>query len=193
MKYLVFVLALLACPATAEGLPSLHEVTNVSANDTLNIRAEPTTASRVVGALAANATGIEVVDRSEDGLWGQINHGESTGWVSLRYLSKADTATWPPQSLTCFGTEPFWTLEIGGQTATFDRPGGSTQSHQISGFTASGNRVDRFGFAGPTLSATVAAQSCSDGMSDRNFGLSIEVLQTTGQPMQYSGCCTLAP
>lgn len=194
MRMLCLLLVLFAGPVLADGLPSLHRVVGVAENDALNIRLEPTTNAPVIGRLDGTATGIEVVQRSADGRWGQINHEESAGWVSLRYLSVESPVVWPPQTLRCYGTEPFWSLDVTDQRAVFDRPGGPAVTHPIDGATRSLNRTDRFGLTGPTLTATVSGQNCSDGMSDRNFGLSVDLMiRATPQPMQYSGCCTLAP
>lgn len=193
MRKLILILTLLAMPVWADSLPSIHAVTGVQVDDALNVRAEPTAKASVIGRLAGNATGIEVVQHSADGRWARINLGESSGWVSLRYLSAANPAAWPPQTLQCFGTEPFWSLSIAGQNVLFDRPGETAQSYTINSFTTSSNRTDRFGFTGAALSAVITAQSCSDGMSDRQFGIGVDLLFTGSEAAQYSGCCTLAP
>ena len=67
------ILLLLATTATAQDLPALFNVTGVSANDSLNVRANPTTNAPVIGKLTHSAQNIEVVQTSQDGKWAQIN------------------------------------------------------------------------------------------------------------------------
>jgi uncharacterized membrane protein len=48
------------------------------------------------------------------------------------------------------------------------------------------------GEGGPT--ATIAPRVCSDGMSDRTFGLeTLVILAGEAGPRLLSGCCSIAP
>ena len=62
MRALALLLALaLPSGAAAKGLPALHDVTGVAADDVLNVRARPDASAPVLGALTPDATGVEVV------------------------------------------------------------------------------------------------------------------------------------
>jgi len=83
-------------PDYADGLsggPDFWEVSDVPANDTLNVRSGPGTGNRVVGELANGDTvrnlGCEMVGSSR---WCMIEAGSEmkfTGWVNGRYLREA--------------------------------------------------------------------------------------------------------
>lgn len=185
----------LAHMVSAGGIPGLYDVTGVKAGDALNVRAGAGTGAAVIGQLQPGARDIEVVAQSEDGKWGQINLGETSGWVSLRYLRARGTAAWPPARMRCFGTEPFWSFDLAGDSgkAVFKAP--DVKELHVSDllFGRSMNRTDRFNVTGPGTTAVIAGGACSDGMSDRNFALRIDLLLQNGPPRHYSGCCTLAP
>jgi hypothetical protein len=59
-------------------------VTGVEAGDVLDVRAEPTTGAAVVGTLAPEAPGAEVVATDPTGNWGELNAGAGPGWAALR-------------------------------------------------------------------------------------------------------------
>ena len=61
---------------------------------------------------------------------------------------------------------------------------------------AGGGRVAGFHLidTGAPAFATVTAQVCSDGMSDRVMGLAVGLFFTSATGLTgYSGCCRLAP
>ena len=92
-------------------LPTLFDVSGVSAGDRLNIRDRPSASGAVIGTLAPDATGVEVV--AERNGWAMVNTAERAGWVNARYLAyRTDvwTAGALPATLNCLGTEPFWAL-----------------------------------------------------------------------------------
>jgi|TARA_B110000908_G_C10262671_1_gene460529 uncharacterized membrane protein len=127
------------------------------------------------------ASGIEIIKTSNDGRWGLVNISEGTGWVAMRYLTKSRN---PAPNTQCFGTEPFWSAGF-GPTASFELAGETAQEYQMFAKINSTNRTDRFATVaqGPSgqLVATMSAKECSDGMSDRLYGLSAELLvQNTG-------------
>lgn len=189
---------LIAAPAAAQDLPAHYRVTGVAAWDVLNIRAEPDARAAILGSLRPDATRIEVTGLSPDGRWAQVNTGEGSGWVALRYLEAQGGPGWRSGEvgLTCLGTEPFWQLELflPGHQAEFHEPGSggfnlvvdvgalpSTAFPPTLALPFSGYREGM---------AVVRAGACSDGMSDRTFALEGQVYwrgQTTG----LSGCCTL--
>lgn len=200
---LALVLLLLAgAAAAAPALPALHDVAGVAAGDVLNVRAAPTTDAPVIATLASDATGIEVVAVDPTGRWGQVNAGEGAGWAALRYLA-AQPGQWEPgrlpQSLACFGTEPFWNVRIRDGTAAFEMPEVARPLDRITaldtGIPADPRRA--LLLAGPTtrITATIAPEACSDGMSDRAFALAtmLVIEEDAAVPMLLTGCCSIAP
>lgn len=190
--------ALLVCllcagAAAADGFPALHDVVDVAANDALNVRAGPGTSNPIIAALPPDAKGIEVVT-TRDG-WGRVNIQDQSGWVSMRFLTLTDTPSVPR---ICFGTEPFWRLDIGGVQSSFERLGDASQSFDTRTLTPSSSRPDQ---AGITLEGTgklhgiYTARQCSDGMSDRLYGISIDLILSPdgGIRQVYSGCCSVSP
>lgn len=195
-------LVLLTSTALAQDWPALYDVTGVSAGDVLNVREAPDVRSPIVGKLPPHAGGIEVVEASDDGRWGLINIGQRSGWASLRYLAPADTkrrsAFLPVRN--CFGTEPFWSLALGdGPEVAWAEPGTEDAKGLVSGWFKSQNRYDRQAarlsfFDGREGTAIFSAMQCGDGMSDRSFGIAVELfLQGDGASRLLSGCCSIRP
>ena len=88
MRALALVFLLLAAPAVADGpLPALFDVAGVGGGDRLNVREGPDARTAVVGSLAPDAKGVEVVAVDAAGAWGRVNTGERAGWVAMRYLA----------------------------------------------------------------------------------------------------------
>ena len=199
------VLLLPAMSLAETALPALHDVAAVAANDALNVRAAPDADSALLGSLSPYATAVEVMGQSPDGKWGQINLGEVAGWVAMRYLSAQNRPAWYRMQapLHCFGTEPFWSARIvpGAEPqvvlSTVDMPDVSYDIqalwpgedwHQVVG-------LDFVGQQGTGMAA-LRGEACSDGMSDRVFGLSIDLFlgsENDGNRGGLLGCCTIAP
>ncbi|WP_371155971.1 SH3 domain-containing protein [Jannaschia sp. 2305UL9-9] len=195
MRALAVLLIWLAAPAfaTQDAWPALFDVTGVAVNDVLNIRSAPDAGAAILGTLAPDATGVEVIAPNDTETWGQVNVGEGVGWVSLTFLDRRP-GQWTyshPQVTRCFGTEPFWTLHVAPQAA-FLTPAGTTpgtlRSRQtpLANLTRHGLTVD---LADRTFRGVLMRNRCSDGMSDRAYG--IEVVAFHGNEM-LAGCCTLA-
>ena len=201
IRLAAFIWALLALPAlaTQDGWPALHDVAGVAADDRLNIRERPDAGAPIIGSLAHDASGIEVIRPNERLTWGLVNAGERTGWVSLRYLARRP-GQWDgafPEIAACYGTEPFWSLARTGETLTWSDPETEALEMPILARSGSANRRDSFhivadGPDGPAV-ALLRTESCGDGMSDREFGISVELLLGVGAGVRHlSGCCTLA-
>jgi len=194
----IFALFLMATPALATPeytLPTLFDVARVAPNDVLNIRAEPNANSEIIGTLPYNDKNIEVVEETRG--WARVNKGESTGWVSSRYLDYR-TDVWTdgalPQGWKCYGTEPFWTASVKDGSVNFSTPDAGTTVHPIKAVLSTGAFRDptRAVVAeGMTISST--PQMCSDGMSDRSFGLRAQLIMQGNSPRLLSGCCSIAP
>ncbi len=185
--------------AGARDLPQLFDVRGVATDDVLNIRAAPTASATIIGALPPDARGIEVVARNAAATWGQVNTGEQSGWVSLRYMEPRGVHIDHynlPVGLSCFGTEPFWSLRNQGGSfdySTPEIPGRALDIRvaQDSGLAEDLRRMVQFsGIDGPAT-AFIYPAACSDGMSDRAYGLSIGVMMSPGGRL-LNGCCSLA-
>ncbi|WP_209425092.1 SH3 domain-containing protein [Pararhodobacter sp. SW119] len=199
LKYACALSLLVAAPSWAQSVPALFDVTGVRADDQLNIRTAPGVANPVIGGLAPDATGVEVTAVSDSGGWGRINSGEGAGWVSLRFLAQVGAQNWREgeSPLRCFGTEPFWSMPI------------FLPSHRIEFHAPGDGGFELVGDAGalpttafpPTLAVPFSGMkegmvvirenaACSDGMSDRLYGLEAQVYWR-GDTVGLSGCCTL--
>ncbi|RMD46852.1 MAG: peptide-binding protein [Alphaproteobacteria bacterium] len=199
-------LALAAGPAAADEspppplLPELFDVVDVEPGDVLNIREAPSAKSAIIGTLPPDARRIEVVGTDPTHRWGLIDAGGRAGWVSMRYLTPRagrDPRRFP-EHLVCHGTEPFWTLEFGaGGTVALETPEGTPRLYRLSwaepsaniGLAAWGASFDD---ASGRASAVIRRGLCSDGMSDRPFGLAIDwIAEDAPGRRLYSGCCSL--
>lgn len=200
MIRLLFVLFIgLPAMAAAQEFPALYDVTGVASDDVLNVRAGPGAAHPIIGELAHDAVDIEVVARADGGNWGLVNLDERSGWTSLSFLERqpGDWNAAPTTITSCFGTEPFWDITGLNVALTLQNYG----EPQFSAPTAGPMPAPWSGHLGVTadgpeghLSLVVEAESCNDGMSDREYGLSataISSLDGMGTQMWF-GCCTVA-
>ena len=186
--------------AARDLLPRPYSVSGVAADDRLNIRAAPDASSAIVGSLAPDETGVEVVATQAG--WGRVNSGETSGWVAMRFLSPepAPVSGELPGRLACYGTEPFWSLQWAKGTLRFSTPedmeGPDLElQHVLSSMTLPPPHwvlVARG--AAEDLTAVVEPRQCSDGMSDRLFGLAVTLVRDGGdEASALSGCCSIAP
>ncbi|CTQ49195.1 hypothetical protein [Jannaschia donghaensis] len=191
----VFVLSCLsgAVMAQDDPLPALYDVVGVAANDALNLRASPRATARVLGELRHDATGVEIVRLSESGDWGLTNIDEGTGWTAMRFLTRQDGQGWdvPPALSVCYGAEPFWSLDP-VQALSLSTPDEVIGITPLTMTRAAGRR-DPWGIVaqsdnGP-IHGILSRQTCSDGMSDREAGFRIDLIN--GDRGVYTGCCTL--
>jgi uncharacterized membrane protein len=197
--------AILSQPASATPeyvLPTLFDVTGVAADDVLNIRAEPDAGAEIIDTLSPDARGVEVVAHDESGRWARINSGERSGWVALRYLAyRADV--WEPgalpESLRCLGTEPFWSVRPRAGSVVFSSPDAPEWTLPLRavldpGAFRSPRRAIVAEDAGRRLTAAITPAPCSDGMSDRAYGLDATlIIEEGGTLRMLAGCCTIAP
>lgn len=196
MRGASLILALaLAAPAAAQDLPALYEVTGVAANDALNVRAEPDATAEALGALPPGATGVEVVGLSDDGGWGLVAlGGEASGWVSMRFLAPQPGPPWwdAAAPLTCLGTEPFWSLAVDGDSARWTTPEDSPGPGAVTARTTAIGVPGILGLALENGFAVIRRAECSDGMSNRAFGLEVDLfLHESLGLVGYTGCCAL--
>ncbi|MBN2758917.1 MAG: SH3 domain-containing protein [Rhodobacteraceae bacterium] len=183
---------------SAQELPQLYDVTGVAADDVLNIRAAPDADAPILGTLAPNARGVEVVATNASGTWGQVNTAESAGWVSMRFMAARGVAIDNfnlPVGLSCFGTEPFWSLDAADGVLRFQTPDIPARDlalwvAQDSSVPGDLRRMIRFaGPEGPAV-AYIHPAACTDGMSDRAYGLRVAVMLGLDSGL-LTGCCSL--
>lgn len=185
----------LAHPLRAEVFPAWYDVTGVAADDVLNIRAAPDAGSEVIGTLAPDANGVEVV--AVQGGWAVVNTDEGAGFASMQFLRRASGLDWNllKSPLACQGTEPFWSLQIdpANWAARFQAP--EDQTARALPITTTWPGLPWAEAAAVELSEGVLVLTpaeCSDGMSDRHFGIATDLFATeTGKGGRLSGCCRL--
>lgn len=191
-----------AAMAQAQTVPTLFSLVDVASDDVLNVRPTPDTSGAPIATILPDLGNIEVVALNDAGTWGQINLGEATGWVNMRYM-KEQAGIWTPgglpATLRCFGTEPFWSIRPDGPRLTLSSIDGGDVSLPISGIDDEGSvsrpgRIVTAADGAGTLTLTISNASCSDGMSDRQFGLSATAISTMdGDRVTRTGCCQIQP
>jgi uncharacterized membrane protein len=183
-------------------LPTLFDVIDVAEDDVLNIRAAPSASADIIGSLTPDARDIEVVSHDRTGRWARVNTGERSGWVAARYLAY-QVDVWEagtlPATLHCFGTEPFWSVRHEGGMLVFSTPDApplhlERDAVLDTGIFRSPRRAFTASSTSLSLSAVVVPHECSDGMSDRAFGLDASVILDRGDALELlTGCCSIAP
>ena len=194
--------------ATDDAWPALYDVEGVAADDVLNIRSAPDAGAPKIGTIQHDADNIEVIATNVAGTWGLVNTGEGSGWVSLAFLTRqsGQRAGLVPDVRQCFGTEPFWNIKIDPPRAAFSSQDAESRDGVISGLYRSRNRRDRFVFAGAffpddfgvlDMELILRTEACSDGMSDRAYGISADLFMSgSTNPDAHqllSGCCSISP
>lgn len=196
MRIAVGLLLMVSHAACAEEFPARFAVSGVSADDVLNIRQTPGAGSAKIGELGPSTQNIEVLALSENGRWGRIGLPEGNGWVAMRYLARQELPEGAvvPRPLSCFGTEPFWRIGLLSRGDEYDRMGDDRVDLELvderpgeNGFQADLSGPDSTGYR-----LVVARGSCSDGMSDREFGWTGTLyIDRSGGSETLTGCCTL--
>lgn len=187
--------------------PGFYRVTGVVAGDVLNIRPEPGPGGEPLAGLQPGAFPVEVLEvRDVNGAqWGRVLAGDGNGWVAMKFLATAEVpvieGTEIPDGLSCSGTEPFWGARLtnAGGLRFSDIDGTDTILPLGRAMNATG-RMHRFAVKaddGKTFATAMLGrfESCSDGMSDRDFGWRIDLLlEKEGDPdfpLLFEGCCQL--
>lgn len=187
--------------AQVHDYPALYRVTGVAATDVLNVRAGPGANHQIIGSFAPNQTNVEVVGTTEDHRWGRVIIGETSGWSSMRYLTRTgpDWNAGLPTPLYCFGTEPFWSYErlIGGGNLNSVTMAAPVPFAELWSGPAAGRGPQTFGMVmdsgNSTMTAFIRRGICSDGMSDRDYGIIAYFLRSgPGGSELLEGCCTLS-
>ena len=189
-------LLLLCAPLRAEELPALYSVTGVAADDVLNLRERPDSGSAIIGRLAPDASGVEVVAFADD--WAVINVDGVAAYAARRFLTREDGPDWASlqRPIFCSGTEPFWSLALDPSTASarFSTPGQPDPKPLAIDDLWSGNAWTASAAVSlPVGLAVLRRQDCSDGMSDQQFGIAVDVFLQDSDGLRLVGCCGLSP
>lgn len=192
-------------------LPAVFEVTGVADDDTLNIRSKPDGTSTDIGDLHPYEM-VEVIAYDASEKWARIIWEEGDGWISRQYLTAFEEQDQIDKLLdvtnfSCSGTEPFWSVYIpaGIDEYTFGILNTSDQEAydwlEYESRVASLNAPNSyFAFQGQSstddeslYTAILKRAECSDGMSDRNYGWSLDLLEYYRGRLEVtkSGCCTM--
>ena len=196
MRWLALGLVLITAQAEAEGFTGSFYVRDVAGDDTLNIRSAPSADADIVGEYGPYTLNIEVLRTSPDGKWGLVGVGEGNGWAAMRYLARSDHQD-PnafPRPISCFGTEPFWSLNVTVRGDEYQEMGDVRRDlEMIQERTAENGALAVFQ-EGPTLNRTLIVKRgyCGDGMSDREFGWQATLFNDAPDGSSVAtGCCTL--
>ena len=195
MLFRLLSIALVSLAGAAPAEPRYVDVEGVASNDSLNVRTGPGSGFSDIGDIPPFATGIEVLE-TRDG-WGRILWQEGNGWIALRFTKAAARPTIRgsaiPIGLQCGGTEPFWSTRLGGNGITFSEPGGTALAlNLVQGQTAEGHRFPHafsFASASAAMLTIIRPAECSDGMSDRSYGWSVDAIAPDRRLL--TGCCHL--
>ena len=198
MRFSAAVVSLILSAASlgAQTLPASYLVKGVKADDTLNIRSEPSANAQIVGEIGPYDLNIEVLELTPDRKWGKVGLPEGNGWVSMSFLDLI-----PPtdpylvqRPLSCFGTEPFWSISLYVRGAEYNSPETGAVPLTVTHEAVADQGVLIELEEGPTLNRTlvVTRETCSDGMSDRVYGFATRMFsEAPDGNAALSGCCTL--
>lgn len=209
MRYLyIFVLALtfpvtLSCKESeVEAIkPSSYQwlkVVNVTDNDTLNLRAYTQSQSEIIYKIPHDAANLLKIGEEDN--WIKVSYRGFKGWVYSKYVTDAkhlSIAAAFGGELFCIGTEPHWNIETKGYSATFSKYSDKknlvindivrkSANEDNTWMSALANADNSPGNYTAVLEKT---NSCSDGMSDETYPLSIKMIDDKTQLI--SGCCKI--
>ena len=202
MKPLFLIVAFLFTSLAAHAqpliLPDTFVVTGVAADDTLNVRQQPSGSSADIGDLYPNQL-VEVIAVSDNDQWGQIIWHEGNGWISMRFLApepypQMDDSVMPI-GISCLGNEPFWSATIlRNQMFEFSDIGALPQMRPVQHSTSALNMPPYlFAFTAGEFTGVLERAQCFDGMSDITYGWQLRLISTQMSGLVLrNGCCRVA-
>lgn len=207
LAVLVTLQALLA-PATATQAGKFEfRVTGVNRSDVLNIRERvddqaTITQKKVLGQIPAGSGGVYgsgATIKVGPVRWYEVRYKSTRGWVNGRYLKpvSSELESELSSNLFCGGTEPFWVLRIGHDTAELTRPDAPPARYSIAIREPFQGRNDALAMrlvsqSAPAISALVHHKEwCSDGMSDLEYAFEVRVIGLADSDAPLQGCCSL--
>jgi hypothetical protein len=145
-----------------------------------------------VGELPPGAAPLEVSATDDGESWGRIGFGEADGWVALDALTPVDVSALPyallPEGLVCAGVEPFWSLALAADGATYAAPDAEPRAAPGLGAATADGRFWPVMLRFDGLTALIRPAACADGMSDRTDPWTVDLL--LGDTLR-TGCCRL--
>lgn len=106
---------------------------------------------------------------------------------------KTFDAVGPQEKVTLTGTEPFWNLEVEGETGLWTTPDNQPGTSFAVARFAGNNGLGLSGtLDGKELTATLTPGQCSDGMSDRSFPF-VATIALGGETLKGCGYTTSQP
>lgn len=205
MRIQFFLFAIFLALFARSTLAQVYSVTGVDDSDTLNVRSRigqfPTfSKAPVVGTIPPDADHVKATGVSIElngTLWREIRYGSVSGWVNDHFL-KLSTYPTAPTNLFCFGTEPFWGIEVNGDTGRLTGPEfpDAIELSLLAQRDGLGRRnlwvyylqtVDNSSVMTALLEYTDA---CSDGMSDFTYAYDLYLLGLRPGEGPAHGCCT---
>jgi uncharacterized membrane protein len=181
-----------ACNAADE--PVSYSVYGVASTDALALRAGPNSTAQKLADIPHDASGIQATgNATPSGDWAEVQYQGRRGWVSARFLAFGPAGGMQlPALLQCSGTEPFWGIKVSPSRTKADLNFLDTSySHQITRAASAMNRNDIWIVKSrdnrTEISLIVRKESCSDGMSDRDYPYSAVAL-VPGSDI-IAGCC----
>lgn len=114
--------------------------------------------------------------------------------LAMLLLAAPAVAQDRPAQLLCGGVEPFWSLEIGAETALYTAPDSADIEYTIPLTTPAEGRVWPRALTllaeQDTAIAIIRPATCSDSMSDREYEWTVDVLtQRRSEAIVLTGCC----
>lgn len=194
-KTVIASLAFVVATATlAFAAPLSYSVLGVDANDTLALRAGPSASAQKLADIPADAEGLRTTGRTTaSGDWIELRYEGQRGWVSARYLAFGPAGGIQlPALLRCSGTEPFWSVDVSPQRTKaelnfLDRKYMLPITRAASAMNRNEIWIVKAASGKTQLSLIVRQESCSDGMSDRDYPYSAIAL-VPGSDI-IAGCC----
>lgn len=187
--------------------PRIYVVANVAPDDGLNMRSTPGVQGDIVLVLPSNAHGVLGLGEEQSlgrSTWIKVSWGGKQGWVNKYYLREnVHTSNYNPADsrpvnrdvvMQCGGTEPFWSMQISERAMQVNVLGGPQYNAPVEFRQQSVNNTSIAVVAGNRGNANTTAflqkvETCSDGMSDRNYPYAITAVLNSERVM--SGCCSL--
>ncbi len=181
-------------------LPGVFSVSGITAGDRLWVRDAPHAGGHQIGSLHPGS--VINVDGRASGNWGQVTHNGQIGYINMRFLTRmaenasSTTANGFPLGLSCRGTEPFWTLEIGNdrQFQYTALVGGPDPARWLAMATPAPSGGYPFTFKAHPMTGIINQETCSDGMSDTLYHMSIQLNRPSGNnghSERLFGCCNM--
>lgn len=194
-RFATVILMCLAGAASAQDYPALYNVTGIADDNELKMRTRPTEEGSVIGSLAFDSKGVEVIEEVKG--WGRVNHDGLSGWVPLEPMERQEDTNMPAgKHFKCFGTEPVWGATVTqGETLMFTRPEDNDKAFTVGELATTITREHPHALLGSKLGENVSLvmthEICTDGISQYRYGFSATVVIGGYDTQVYSGCCSL--